>query len=552
LEPATSVPGLPRNFPTGVALLNNPFFNKDSAFTEREREALGLRGLLPPRVNTLEQQVPRVMRNVRGKVSDLERYVHMLALQDRNRTLFYRVVLDHLQELLPIIYTPTVGLACQKYAHIFRRPRGVFISARDRGRIAALFRNWPFDDVRVIVVTDGERILGLGDLGSNGMGIPIGKLALYTACAGIHPEHSLPVMLDAGTNNPDLLRDPIYFGLPEPRLRGEAYDALVDEFVTAACERFPGVMIQFEDFATANAFRLLAKYRERACVFNDDIQGTAAAALAGLYAAMRATGGAFAAQKLLFLGAGEAGIGIADLVVTALTRAGLAEAEARERCWFVDSKGLVVRRRGDLSEHKLPYAHDHPFLPDLPAAIEALKPTALIGVSGVPSTFTKEVLQAMARLNARPIIFALSNPTSNSECTAEEAYAWTKGAAVFASGSPFPPCTFQGREFVPAQGNNAYIFPGVGLGVTASGARRVTDAMFSAAAETVAAAVTPEEIARGSVYPHITRIREISLSIAVAVVEIARNAGLAAKPLPDDLRAHLRAAMYEPVYRNYA
>ncbi len=543
---------VPDDFPTGVALLNNPFLNKDTAFSEHERDALGLRGLLPPRVNTMEEQVARVLENLRGKASDLERYIYMIALQDRNRALFYRAVLDNLRELLPIIYTPTVGLACQQYAHIFRRPRGLFVSARDRGRIARVFRNWPFDDVRIIIVTDGERILGLGDLGANGMGIPVGKLALYTACAGIHPEQSLPVTIDAGTDNAGLLHDPLYMGLPQRRLRGEAYDALIEEFIAAAGERYPHVMIQFEDFANANAFRLLAKYRDRACAFNDDIQGTAAAVLAGMYAAMRATGGTFAGQKLLFLGAGEAGIGIADLIVSALVGAGLSEEDARQRCWFVDSKGLVVRRRTDLKEHKLPYAHDHVFLPDFPAAVEALKPTAIIGAAGKPGTFTKEVLEAMARLNARPIVFALSNPTSNAECTAAEAYTWTKGAAVFASGSPFPPYPFQGRMFVPSQGNNAYIFPGVGLGVTMSGARHVTDAMFSAAAETLAAAVTADEIARGCVYPDITRIREISLAIAVSVAEVARAAGLATRPLPEDLPAHIRAAMYEPLYRDYA
>ncbi|HAK95190.1 MAG TPA: NAD-dependent malic enzyme, partial [Planctomycetes bacterium] len=388
---------VPDDFPTGVALLNNPFLNKDTAFSEHERDALGLRGLLPPRVNTMEEQVARVLENLRGKASDLERYIYMIALQDRNRALFYRAVLDNLRELLPIIYTPTVGLACQQYAHIFRRPRGLFVSARDRGRIARVFRNWPFDDVRIIIVTDGERILGLGDLGANGMGIPVGKLALYTACAGIHPEQSLPVTIDAGTDNAGLLHDPLYMGLPQRRLRGEAYDALIEEFIAAAGERYPHVMIQFEDFANANAFRLLAKYRDRACAFNDDIQGTAAAVLAGMYAAMRATGGTFAGQKLLFLGAGEAGIGIADLIVSALVGAGLSEEDARQRCWFVDSKGLVVRRRTDLKEHKLPYAHDHVFLPDFPAAVEALKPTAIIGAAGKPGTFTKEVLEAMAR-----------------------------------------------------------------------------------------------------------------------------------------------------------
>jgi malate dehydrogenase (oxaloacetate-decarboxylating)(NADP+) len=542
---------LPEGFPTGLALLNDPFLNKGTAFSERERDAFELRGLLPPRVSTVEEQVARVLESVRGKGSDLERYIYMIALQDRNRTLFYRVVLDNLVDMLPIIYTPTVGLACQQYAHIFRRPRGLFISARDRGSVAHLLRHWPFPDVRIIVVTDGERILGLGDLGANGMGIPVGKLALYTACAGIDPQQTLPITIDVGTENAELLRDPLYIGLPQRRLRGEPYDALLDEFVAAARELYPDVLIQFEDFANANAFRLLEKYRHRVCAFNDDIQGTAGAALAGLYAAVRATGRKFADYRVLFLGAGEAGIGIAELIVSALMEAGLSAEDARLRCWFVDSKGLVVRARDDLNAHKRRFAHDREFLPDLRAAVEALAPNAIIGVAGTPGTFTRDVLEAMARLNARPIVFALSNPTSNAECTASEAYAWTKGKAIFASGSPFPPCTYGGRRFVPSQGNNAYIFPGVGLGVTVSGARHVTDEMFAAAARTLAGAVTGEELERGCVYPAITRIREISAAVAAAVAEVARARGLATRPLPDDLAAHMRAQMYEPVYADY-
>jgi malate dehydrogenase (oxaloacetate-decarboxylating)(NADP+) len=418
--------------------------------------------------------------------------------------------------------------------------------------ISRILQSWMVDDVRVIVVTDGERILGLGDLGANGMGIPIGKLSLYTACAGVHPSYCLPIVLDAGTENQELLQDPLYLGIGERRLRGEAYDALVEEFVMAVQEVFPRALIQFEDFANVNAFRLLKKYRERICTFNDDIQGTAAVALAGLYSAMRITGDALTDQKLLFLGAGEAGTGIADLVVSSLVNDGLSVDEARNRCWFVDSKGLVVASRKDLQEHKLPYAHDHETVAGLQAAVESLRPTALIGVSGMPNTFTRDVVETMARCNERPVIFALSNPTSKAECTAEEAYAWTGGRAVFASGSPFDPVTFEGTRYVPGQGNNAYVFPGVGLGVIVSGARRVTDEMFSIAARTLADETSTEDLATGCIYPSLSRVREVSASIAIAVAEAAYANGLATVPRPDDLPAYVRSQMYEPYYEEYA
>jgi malate dehydrogenase (oxaloacetate-decarboxylating)(NADP+) len=536
--------------PRGVALLRDPALNKGTAFTERERDALGLRGLLPPHVLSQPEQVKRVLENLRRLPDDLEKYVALNALHDRNEALFFRVVCDNIDEMQPLIYTPTVGLACQRYGHIFQRPRGLFIGSNDRGRVAELLRNWPYR-AGIIVVTDGERILGLGDLGANGMGIPVGKLSLYTACAGVHPNLCLPVILDVGTNNTELLDDPYYVGLRQRRLRGAAYDELIDEFITAAQEVFPGVVIQFEDFANHNAFRLLRKYRERICTFNDDIQGTAAVGLAGIFSALRITGGRLTDQKLLFLGAGEAATGIADLAVSAMVAQGLDEKAARGRCWLVDSRGLVVKARADLAEHKQPYAHDHAPVANFPAAVKMLRPTAIIGVAAVGGTFTREVLEEMARVNERPIVFALSNPTSKSECTAEEAYRHTGGRALFACGSPFDPVTLDGRTFVPRQGNNSYIFPGIGLGAIASGARRVTDEMFMAAAHSLAHDVTESDLAQGSLYPALPRIREVSANIAAKVAAAAYRNGLAAGRAPQDIPAHVRSRMYEPPYQGY-
>jgi malate dehydrogenase (oxaloacetate-decarboxylating)(NADP+) len=538
-------------FPTGVRLIRDPAVNKGTAFTEKEREVLGLRGLLPPKVHSLEDQVLRVLENFRRKPNDIEKYIFMISLQDRNKTLFYRIVTDHIEEMMPIIYTPTVGQACVEYGHIFRRPRGIFISAKDRGRMAELLRNWPYKDISIIVVTDGERILGLGDLGADGMGIPVGKLSLYTACAGIHHSLSLPITLDIGTENESLLNDPLYIGLKQRRLRGAAYDDFVEEFIMAVEEVFPRTLLQFEDFANINAFRLLDKYRERICCFNDDIQGTAAVTLAGIYSALRITGRRLREQKFLFLGAGEAGLGTADLTVSALVGGGLSEKEAREHCWFVDSKGLVVKSRSDLSGHKRVYAHDHEFIPDFLTAVETLKPTAIIGVSGRAKMFTQPILEAMARINERPLVFSLSNPTSNTECSPEEAYTWTEGRAIYTSGSPFDPVVYQGKKFVPAQGNNVYIFPGVGLGVIASEARRVTNEMFSVAAKTLASLVSEEDLEQGSLFPPLTKIREVSLAIATAVAEVAYERALAAAPKPEDLQSFIKSRMYEPIYKSY-
>jgi malate dehydrogenase (oxaloacetate-decarboxylating)(NADP+) len=533
----------------GVKLLHDPVRNQGTGFTEKQRDLLGLRGLLPPRVQSQEEQVLRVLENLDRKSSDLERYIFLIGLQDRNETLFYRVAVDHLERIMPLIYTPTVGAACQEFGHIFRRPRGIFISANDRGRVRDVLRNWPHRDVRIAVVTDGERILGLGDLGAQGMGIPVGKLSLYTACAGIHPTHCLPIMLDVGTQNAALRNDPLYIGLHQERLEGEEYNGLVEELFEAMAEIFPRAIVQLEDFATNNAFRLLSQYRDRACVFDDDIQGTGAVALAGVISALGVTGDQLGDATMLFLGAGEAAVGIAELAVAAMCEEGLDEAEARKRCWFVDTKGLVTaQRRDQLAAHKLPFAHPHAPLDGLLEAVRALRPRVLIGASGAPATFTEEILTLMGQTHERPVIFALSNPTSKSECTAEQAYRATAGRALFASGSPFDPVTLGDQTFHPGQGNNAYIFPGVGLGAIASGATRITDEMFLAAARALTNAVTPEDLSLGRVYPALTRIREVSLRIAVAVAELAWEGGLATIERPENVEAYIARHMFDPVY----
>jgi malate dehydrogenase (oxaloacetate-decarboxylating)(NADP+) len=536
----------------GVDWLHNPIFNKGTAFTEAERDALGLRGLLPPHVQTMNEQVQRVMNNFRNKSSDIERYIQIVGLQDRNETLFYRVVMDHLEEMMPIIYTPTVGKACQEFGHIFRRSRGMYVSLNDRGHIEKVLRNWPTSDVKVIVATDGERILGLGDLGASGMGIPIGKLSLYTACAGIHPTQCLPITIDVGTNNETFLKDPLYIGLRQKRISGAEFDAFMDEFMTAVKKVFPTVLFQFEDFGNSNAFRLLEKYRDQLCTFNDDIQGTGSVALAGVLSALRVTGGKMSDHRVLFLGAGEAGMGIADNIVTVLMEEGLSKAEARQRIWFVDSKGLIVKSRESLVEHKLHYAHDHAPCADLLSAVKAIKPTMLVGVSGQARTFTEEIVKTVGSFNQRPVIFALSNPTSKAECTAEEAYKWTDGRALFASGSPFASVTLNGKTHVPGQGNNAYIFPGVGLGVVASGAKRVTDSMFVSAAKALAALLREEELAEGRLYPSLKRIHEVSLKIAVAVAEEAYATKLTDQKRPADLVEFIRSQMFKPEYPDYS
>jgi malate dehydrogenase (oxaloacetate-decarboxylating)(NADP+) len=542
-----STRSIPAASPRGLALLRDPMLNKGTAFTEAERDTLGLRGFLPAAVMSMQAQADRILINLRSLPSDLEKYVALNSLHDRNEALFFRIVCDHIDEIQPLIYTPTVGLACQRYGLIFRRPRGLFISANDRGRIAEILENWPYR-AKLIVVTDGERILGLGDLGANGMGIPVGKLSLYSACAGVHPEQCLPVMLDVGTNNEEFLADPHYIGLRQKRMTGAAYDEFVDEFVSAARATFPGVLIQFEDFANHSAFRLLHKYRFEACVFNDDIQGTAAVALAGLFSALRVKGGKLSEQRLLFLGAGEAATGIAELVVSAMIAEGTSEAEALRRNWLMDSRGLVVKGRSGLNGHKLRFAHEQTPINDFMTAIETLKPTAIIGVAAVGGAFTPEILRTMAQLNEQPIVFALSNPTSKSECSAEDAYRHTGGRALFACGSPFDPVKLNGRTFVPRQGNNSYIFPGVGLGVIASGSRLVTDEMFMAAAHTLANSVSEADLEQGSLYPALPRIREVSAQIGAAIAEVAYQRGLASTPPPNDLIGFVQSQMYDPRY----
>jgi malate dehydrogenase (oxaloacetate-decarboxylating)(NADP+) len=541
-----------RDLPAGTALLSNSILNKGTAFSEEERDALGIRGLLPPRVFTMAEQVVRALGQLRRKPNDLEKYIFLTTLQHRNETLFYRLLLDHLEELMPIIYTPTVGQACLEYGSIFRKPRGLWLTRHDKGHLAEVLRHWPHRGVRMIVVTDGERILGLGDLGALGMGIPIGKLSLYTACAGLHPYYCLPITIDLGTDNPDLLKDPSYIGLPEKRLRGEPYSEFLEEFVEAVQKVFPGALLQFEDFGNANAFRLLHHYQNRICCFNDDIQGTAAVSVAGLMAATHLTGRPLKEEKVLFYGAGEAGTGIGELLVEALEASGIARDAARKQCWFFDSKGLLVKNRGDkIAHHKAPFAHEAEGTSDLLEAVRKLRPTALVGVAGAGPAFTREIVEAMAEINPRPIIFALSNPTSKAECTALEAYSWTHGRAIFTSGSPFAPVTLNGVTHVPGQCNNVYVFPGVGLGVLACGASTVTQSMFLAAARVLADCVGDNDLAMGRVYPDLKTIRNVSLRIALAVAEDAYRLGVARRERPADLEGDIRSQMFEPSYRPY-
>ena len=539
----------------GQRLLRNPIYNKGTAFTREERAALGLDGLLPDAVSSIEQQRRRVYRNIMRKSDPLERYVGLVALQDRDEVLFYRLLVDHIEELMPFVYTPTVGTACQEYSHIFRRARGMWITPDHRGRIHEVLGNAPFDDVRLVVVTDNERILGLGDQGAGGMGIPIGKLALYTAAAGIHPTRCLPVSLDVGTDNEALLGDDLYLGWRHPRLRGEAYDTLVDEFVRAVRRRFPRALLQWEDFKKANAFRLLDRYRKVVASFNDDIQGTAAVALAGVLAGCRATGVPLAAQRAVIAGAGGAGVGIARLLRSALARAGLAGDALVEAIAIVDTGGLLVDGR-ELEPHKRPFAWPAPLAAarglgdgarrDLEAVVRAARPTVLVGTSGQPGLFGEAVVRAMASSVARPLVFPMSNPTAKSEALPEDVIRWTGGRALVASGSPFPPVAHGAGTRRFAQANNAFVFPGVGLGVLVSEASEVTDGMFAAAAERLAAEVTDEDLAGGALFPPVSELRRVEARIAEAVARQARDEGVGRDLADEAIPAAVRGAMWDP------
>jgi malate dehydrogenase (oxaloacetate-decarboxylating)(NADP+) len=532
--------------PSAFELLYNPRLNKGTAFTEEERENYGLVGLLPEAVDAPESILSRVRMHLDKKPDDLEKYIYLSELQDRNERLFYQLLRSDLTTYLPLVYTPTVGAACQSFGHILRRPKGLYLSIRRKGRLKELLRNWPVRDVRFIVVTDGERILGLGDLGVNGMGIAIGKLALYTACGGVPPQASLPVTLDLGTDNDSLLSDPLYLGLREPRVRGDEYLAFIDEFVDAVQEVFPRCCIQFEDFHKDNALMLLDRYRDRACMFNDDVQGTAGVALAGLVGACRTSGTPLREQRVLFLGAGSAALGIADLTVAAMVRDGLPEREAVKRIFLQNSKGLVVKGTANLLPQAERYAHDVPFHADLAENVRNVKPTAIIGVSTVAKAFSRPVIEEMARLNRRPIIFPLSNPTSKSECTAEEAFAWSGGRAIFASGSPFPPLHVAGKLVVPSQANNVYVFPAIGLAVYATGARRVTDEMFLVAAEALAGQVSEDDRRHGLLFPPVANLLEAEIRTAIAVARHIVESGLATEPLSGDLESIVRSKVYDP------
>ena len=534
--------------PSGYARLHDPRLNKGTAFSAAERRAWGLEGLLPAAISTIDLQVARRHDEIDSLTDDLQKYLVLSDLQARNETLFYAVLMSDPVAYLPIVYTPTVGEACQTFGHIFREARGMYLGIDGRGRLRELLANWPEQDVRFIVVTDGERILGLGDLGAGGMGIPIGKLALYTACAGVPPRHCLPVVLDVGTDNQALLDDPLYLGLRQPRVRGADYMAFVEEFVDAVQHVFPTCCIQWEDFANSNAVPILARFKDTICTFNDDIQGTAAVALAGIYAALRLTGQQLTEQRFLFLGAGSAATGIAELVSLAMEQDGLDIAAARRRCALFDDKGLLVTGRCDVADFQKPFVHDHPPIETFVEAVEAFHPTGIIGVSTMPKLFTREVIEAMAACNERPIIFPFSNPTSRSECTAEEAYRWSDGRAIFASGSPFPPVDVDGRRLVPGQGNNVYIFPAMGMAVYATEATRVPDELFIVAAQAVAEQVTDADLASGLIYPPLAGILDASLHVAERIAARMFDDGLARVARPADIGALIRDRAYRPVY----
>lgn len=535
---------------TGYEILQDPRRNKGTAFSEKERTKYKLHGLLPTAVETLETQLLRVNEQAEQLQRPINKYVFLLQLLDNNETLFFRTVMDNPAKYMPIIYTPTVGEACMKFGHILRRTRGMYISIEnyDKNSIKSVLRNWPIASVKFTVVTDGERILGLGDLGISGMGIPIGKLCLYTACAGVPPEYTLPIVLDAGTNNQALLADPLYPGLKKPRVRGKEYDDFIEAFVSAVNEVFPGICIQWEDFAGTNAINILERYRDKVCTFNDDIQGTASVIVAGLISACRASGVDITKHRFLFLGAGAAAVGIAGLLVKILLLRGVSEEEAYKKIWLFDSKGLVVKSRNDLAVHKIPFAKEDESISDFTEAVRMVNPTAIIGLSTIHGAFTRDIIEHLARVNEKPIIFPCSNPTSHSECTAEEAYKWSGGKAIFASGSPFEEVTVNGKTFTPSQGNNVYIFPAMGLAVYATKAKRVTDEMFVTASHALASQLTDGELNNGLVYPPVKNILQVEREIAVKVAECIFESGLAGIEKPADIRTFIINKMYRPEY----
>jgi malate dehydrogenase (oxaloacetate-decarboxylating)(NADP+) len=544
----------------GIDVLRNPNLNKGTAFNLKEREDLGLVGLLPDGIETLDRQVERVLGHLAQKPTDLERYIYLIGLADRNETLFYKVLMSDPARFLEIVYDPTIGEACLKFDHIYRRPRGMYLSITRKGHVREVLRNWPVKDVRFICVTNSGRILGLGDLGANGMGIPIGKLQLYTAAAGVPPEGLLPMYLDAGTNNETYLRDPLYVGLRQRRPKSDELYAFVDEFVEAVQEVFPNCCIHFEDWTGVDAVALLARYRNKVSCYNDDIQGTAGVTLAGLINALKITGCQLKDQRILFLGAGSAAIGLADLIVSALGQQGVAPDVAQQQIRLFDTQGLVVAGRPGLAAHKLPYAHklppSKPFnhldlateYPQIVAAIEDFKPTILIGVSTVGKLFSREVVEAMSRINERPIIFALSNPIEKHECLPEDAYAWSGGKVVYAGGVQFPPVHIGGQTFLPSQANNLYIFPAVGLAIYATNAKRVTDEMFIEAARALADQVTPEQLKLGMLFPPQSDILEVEIQTATRVATVIFDAGLARVERPANLRSWIEGHVYHPQY----
>ena len=533
---------------TGYALLHDPAQNRGTAFSEQARQQAGLEGLLPPGIDTLDLQIARVHTQLEMLDSDLQRYLFLMDLQSRNQTLFYAVLMSDPARFMPLVYTPTVGEACQKFDHIFRSSHGIYLPISKKGRVKELLANWPQKDVRFIVVTDGERILGLGDLGVGGMGIPIGKLALYTAVAGVPPELTLPITLDVGTNNHELLEDPLYLGLRQPRVRGADYDAFIAEFVDAVQVLYPKCCIQWEDFANINAVPILARYKDKICTYNDDIQGTAGIALAGIYGALRISGQKLTDQTFLFMGAGSAATGIAELISQAMVMEGLTIEQARARNWLFDINGLVESSRTDLADFQKPFAHASKPCKSFVDAIHMIKPQGIVGVSTVPKLFNQAVIEAMSTVNDRPIIFPYSNPTSRSECTAEEAYTWSKGKAIFASGSPFQPVNYGGKTFIPGQGNNVYIFPAMGMAVLATQAKRVTEQMFIVAAKAVAEQVNQSELDNGLIYPPQSQILEASLHTAAKIAEYIFANDLARVEKPADVQAHIRDMAYKPVY----